>query len=322
MDDKTVRDFMSLFRGLNIAFGTGAGRWIHRPPTEYDFKQHLQGVGEGIGIAPLMQDSTVLFATIDLDEPDFEAALAMQDALPGTSWIERSRSGNAHVHVFFREPIEAWVPMGILKEATFAAGKDRVEIFPKNHDFSKVKYGNYINLPYYGEGWNGRPILYQPEPGVVWPIPSDSKELYDFVRQATESLNDPDEWRRRADWLQITSPSERTNATEFGTMPYLHMCAEWIIDHCESNPVTPGHRSIVYFNLAKMILNCEMYDEREAYELLEKVNDASTDPIPAFELRRILGNAARGRYTSFGCDDPLMQPYIHPECQIAHPGSN
>jgi hypothetical protein len=79
----------------------------------------------------------------------------MQEYIPGTSFIERSRSGNAHVWVFFSEPLEAWVAMGILKEATSGGGKQHVEVFPKNHDFAKVKLGNYINLPYHG---SDRPI--------------------------------------------------------------------------------------------------------------------------------------------------------------------
>jgi hypothetical protein len=88
----------------------------------------LQGDGPGIGIAPLRPDSKVGFAAIDLDEPDFDAARRMQEFIPGTSWIERSRSGNAHIWVFFVEPIDAWVPMGVLRYATTAVGKQGVEV--------------------------------------------------------------------------------------------------------------------------------------------------------------------------------------------------
>ena len=55
--------------------------------------------------------------------------------------------------------------------------------------------------------------------------------------------------------------------------------------------------------------------------MMQLVNDASPDAIPDYELRKILTNAERGRFTSCGCDDPVMAPYVHPDCPIAHPRS-
>jgi hypothetical protein len=305
-------NFRRLFSGLDTAFGTGRGQWIKRPPRPEDWIDHLEGKGPGIGIAPLRQDSTVKFAAIDLDEPDFDAAREMQKYIPGTSWIERSRSGNAHVWVFFSEPVEAWVPMGILKEATLAAGKTHVEVFPKNHDFTKVKLGNYINLPFHG---NERPILHFDEDGDDFPY---DPEL--FIADAEASLNEPSKWRDKARWLMIDPPSERERRAEFGTQPNLHMCAEYIIEHAEDNPITPGHRSATYFALAKQLTNWSQVDHEETLAIMRSVNEAAgTDSIPDSELRRILGNAERGQFTSTGCDDPLVTPFCHPECPIAYP---
>jgi hypothetical protein len=52
--------------------------------------------------------------------------------------------------------------------------------------------------------------------------------------------------------------------------------------------------------------------------MLRELNASSPDPISDYELKRILGNAERGEYTSTGCDDPLFQPYAHPDCPIAN----
>jgi hypothetical protein len=297
--------FRSLFQGLDTAFGTGAGRWIKRAPRADDWVEHLEGRGPGMGIAPLRPDNTVLFAAIDLDEPDFEAAKEMQQYIPGPSFIERSRSGNAHVWVFFDDPIEAWIPMAILREATVAAGKEHVEIFPKNHDFSNVRLGNYINLPYHGAE---RPILGE----------QGNLELDEFVNAALVNPNSADRWRKRADWLMLEAPEKRERTTEFGTQPNLHMCAEYVIEHAEDNPVMPGHRAVVFFNLAKALTNWELVDHDEALALMRTVNDASTAPISMLELKRILGNAERGQFTSTGCDDPVFAPYAHPDCKIAN----
>lgn len=314
--------FAALFDGLKIAFGTGKGEWVKRAPGPEDWIKHLRGDGPGIGIAPLREDSTVMFAAIDLDEPDFEAAREMQQYIPGRSWIERSRSGNAHVWVFFSEPIEAWVPMGILKEAVTAAGKKGVEVFPKNWDFGRVKLGNYINLPYHG---SERPIV---EVETVVEVGGSMRYIFDewsmakFVHEALLERNDPREWRKRATWLMIPDPHTRSaERSEFGEQEHLHMCADYVMEHADDNPVVEGHRNAVFFALAKQLTNWRHADHDEALEMMRSVNEASPDPAPDAELRRILGNAERGQYTSTGCDDPLFAAYADPRCPIANPRS-
>lgn len=311
--------FQSLFSGLNSAFGTGAGRWVKRPPKPVDWVQHLEGRGAGMGIAPLRPDNTVRFAAIDLDEPDFRAAHTMQSFIPGPSYIERSRSGNAHIWVFFSDPIEAWVPMGLLREATVAAGKEHVEIFPKNHDFANVRLGNYINLPFHGDKRPTlEPIPYEYADAIqvahdTWLAPQRLERFLEGVRR-----NDPDAWRKRAEWLMIEPPASRSSGGNFGAQPNLHMCAEWVIEHAEDNPVMPGHRSIVFFNLAKMLTHWEQIDSDEALEMMRDVNNASPQPVSDYELRRILANVEEHQYRSTGCDDPVFAPYAHPDCPIAH----
>ena len=320
------KDFIALFGGLEdfrTAFGTGRGQWVKRPLGPADVCDHLDGRGAGIGLPPLRSDNTCVFAAIDLDEPDFAAALEMQKWLPGVTFIERSRSGNAHVWAFFKSPVEAWVPMGIMREACIAAGKPRVEVFPKNHDFAKVRLGNYINLPFHGDN---RPVLMNDYESLSGPHDHTDKfglseySLEGFVGQAAANLNDPAEWRKRARWLMIEPPEARERKAEFGKSQNLHICAEHILAHAEDNPVTEGHRAVVYFNLAKMLTNWSQIDHDEALDLMRGVNEAAgVDAIPDAELRRILGNAERGEYTSTGCDDPVFAPWAHPDCPIANP---
>lgn len=302
-----VRPFRELFSGLDTAFGTGKGQWVKRPPTADDYLEHLQGKGPGIGIGPLRPDNTVTFAAIDLDEPDFDAAREMQRYLPGTSFIERSRSGNAHVWVFFASPIEAWVPMGILKMATEAVGKEHVEVFPKNHDFQMVKLGNYINLPYHG---TDRPILWFDD------VAPGRYTLEGFLAAAQASRNDPETWRKKAWWLQISEPKPRSEGS-FGEAPNLHICARHIIE--EGVDIGDGHRHEVFFMLAKCLSNWREVDHDEALDMLYSVNEEMSEPIPRSEIRRILSNAERGRYTSTGCDSAVVLPYAHPDCPIAYP---
>ena len=81
----------------------------------------------------------------------------MQGYIPGTTWLERSRSGNAHIWVFFSEPMRGMGGDGAPEGgARSPPARKHVEVFPKNHDFERVKFGNYINLPYHGDE---RPIM-------------------------------------------------------------------------------------------------------------------------------------------------------------------
>lgn len=312
-----IERFAALFTGRTDAYGTGEGRWIRKPVTLAHYEAHLRGFAKGLGIAPLTDDNKIRFAAIDLDEPDFDAALEMQGFLPGPSFIERSRSGNAHVWVFFEEPVDAWPVRGILKEATLAAGKASVEVFPKQDRLFpelrteyRPELGNYINLPYHG---NDRPML------IISNDKSEDMALATFLDAVDEEqLNIPRHWVERAKWLQIPAPDESLkDRAEFGKQKQLHMCAEYIVANRESNPVLEGHRNVVYFSLAKMLLNYEGFDQDEAWYFLKLVADASPDRTTEHELRRIFNNAMVKQMTSTGCDNALMQPYVHPDCPIA-----
>lgn len=293
-------EFTRLFRGRQDAYGTGRGEVIKAAVKAHLYEQHLRGDGKGLGIFPLLDDGTINFAAIDLDEPDFDAANSMAELLPGITWIERSRSGNAHVWAFFTEPCEAWVARGLMREAAIAIDKPRVEVFPKQDRLMEGMVGNYINLPYFGEQ---RPIL-------------GCSSVEEFVKRADALRNDPESWRKRALFVGLEAPEDRVGTSEFGEQAQLHPCAEHIIANRFVNPIRAGHRNVVYFNVAKQLLNWRDLDEDEAWDLLTELECASPDRIPENELRRLFENAKRGEWTSTGCDDPLMGPYILDDCPI------
>lgn len=324
MEADVVKGFAELFRGYPNAYGTGRGGWVHRAPTLGAFLSHLEGSGDGLGIGPLLPDDTAWFGAIDLDRPDFDRAKQFMGLLPGTSWLERSRSGNAHVLVFFVEPIEAWVLRGVLREALAAYNERGVEVFPKTDHLLPGMVGNYLNLPYFG---GTRPVIagYIDGAWLPWNISGNYTDadvpgapLEKFVEPALRNRNDPADWRKRAKWLGVPSPQEREaiGSKEFGTTSTLHICGEHVIANRETNPVTQGHRAVVYFSLSKMLANWSEIDDEEALSLLALVNDASPDPISMGEIERIYANVKRGQFTSTGCDDPLFTPYRHPDCKI------
>jgi hypothetical protein len=204
------------------------------------------------------------------------------------------------VWCFFSEPVDAWIPRGLMRDTIIGVGKPSVEIFPKQDKLLEGMLGNYINLPYFGET---RKMM--------------GHTLQSFLTTAEISLCDPTAWLKRAQYLMIAPPDERETNTEFGTGTELHQCAQYVIKHREDKPIVEGHRAVVYFCLAKQFAHYEGFSREDSLEMLKLVNDASPDPITDYELTRALNNAERGRFTSTGCSDPVFQPYADPECPIA-----
>jgi hypothetical protein len=178
-----------------------------------------------MGIFPMLDDNTVWFGAVDLDEPNFELARQMQTLIPGASWLERSRSGNAHVWVFFEQPAPAWAVRAVLRGATQAVGRPDVEVFPKQDRLREGMVGNYINLPLFGDE---RPIL---ESG-----PGDPEKWWEWEKRTVlemmyDKRQDPAAWERRARALGAVPPSEREATAEWGTQANLHRCADYIMRH-------------------------------------------------------------------------------------------
>lgn len=308
-----ARVFAALFRGRTDVVGLGSGGVSHREVASRTYLDHVKGTfGGDIGIFPMLDNNTVHFCAVDIDERDLELAKTIASLLPACAWIEESKSKGYHVWVFFSVPCPAWAARAVLRSACLAAGRRDLEIFPKQDELKPGMVGNYINLPLFGDS---RPILGSSEVldqvGKPWTIDG-------FLTCAVERRTDPAEWVRRARKAGGRPPEERAEASSFGERTKLHVCAEYIIEHREDNPLTPGHRATVLFNLAKMILNVEGYSEDEALYLVEAVNQASDPPVPSSEVERFIRNAARGGWTSTGCDDPVMAPYVSPECPIAN----
>jgi hypothetical protein len=308
-----VEQFAALFRGRGDAIGLGHGEVQRRPVTLMDYEDHLRGEGSGIGIFPMLDTNECYFGAIDLDEPNFELAAAMQLLIPGASWVEQSRSGNAHVWVFFHNATPAWAIRTILRGATEAVGRKDVEIFPKQDQLRPGGVGNYINLPFHG---TERPILVSG--GVMGPALT-VLPIEDFLVQAIELRHAPDSWERRARALGGTPPAEREDTGEWGEAPFLHECGAYIIEGALSGdrPITPGHRHQVMFHLAKQLLNWRDLSSAEAGDILAEVNASMPKPLYRGELERLFSNAITGQFTSTGCDDPVMAPYVKPDCPIA-----
>lgn len=309
-----------LFDGRRDVYGVAKGNVERAGTGEFSeerwdglFERHLRGdEGADLGIYLVRDDDTVTFAAIDIDEPDYDLALEVADTFPTDhSFIEKSRSGNFHVFTFFDAPLEAYYARAVLRGVVVACGRPDLEIFPKQGGLKEGMIGNYISIPFHGDA---RPIVWSKS--GVWGGQGAYLPRPNWLAYADVHRTDAESWRRRGRALG-GKPRAEERSGEFGERNSLHVCARYIFEHRHDNPLTEGHRATVLFNLAKMYANCRHYSQEEAERFVEAVNQAGTNPIPEREVKRFVNNAYEGGFTSTGCDDALMSPYVSPDCKIA-----
>lgn len=130
------------------------------PVTEGHWLAHLEGK-EGLGVVPITDYQECSFMAIDLDlslmeelqqTPSGMNEKVMQLALPLV--VCRSKSGGAHLYVFFKELVEvASVRPTFVTIADILGLRSRdgvpVEIYPHTSKLDMDSKGKYINMPYF-----------------------------------------------------------------------------------------------------------------------------------------------------------------------------
>jgi len=158
--------FMALFAGHSGAYGTydidgkntglkvqGTAVTKRAPVTEELWESHLSGA-KGIGIVPIREDNTCLFGAIDIDEYknyDLKEAVEACKKAKAPVVVCRSKSGGAHIYMFFSEPVPAADVKRKLAELASVLGHATSEIFPKQDTVltERGDVGNWINMPYF-----------------------------------------------------------------------------------------------------------------------------------------------------------------------------
>ena len=152
----TLSSFMNIFRGSNLAHGVyykanGNMATVLTPATEEDYSKHLTGE-QGLGIIPVDENGKCWWGAIDIDIETISHAdlyRKIKDRnLPLT--VFRSKSGGAHVYVFYHEPQSSTVVQSTLKKWAGLLGfPSQTEIFPKQTKSTTTNVGNWLNSPYF-----------------------------------------------------------------------------------------------------------------------------------------------------------------------------
>jgi hypothetical protein len=161
-----VDRFAQLFKGYDRAYGQytvteqeqETGKNVGPRNTKVGnltldhYTTHLHGTGPGLGVVMLLPDNRVWFAAADIDNyrldiPALENRVR-QLRLPLV--VCRTKSGGAHLYLFFREPAPAETVRNKLAEWVALLNlSNRTEIFPKQSARANPNdIGSWINIPY------------------------------------------------------------------------------------------------------------------------------------------------------------------------------
>lgn len=150
MDD--LNTFAQLFRGRTDVWGSVTGKSNKENVSIENYKLHLEGK-KSLGVYPLLDDGLCNFFAVDLDEKNFEKAKNIRQELVDRGihmYIARSKGKGFHIYGFGNNLIAKdvrYVLQGVLEKLQISA-----EVFPKQDKLDEViKYGNYINLPCFGD---------------------------------------------------------------------------------------------------------------------------------------------------------------------------
>lgn len=157
--------FKNIFKGRRDAYGkftvsvkegaqpgdkvNGQASTVHGKLTSVEYDKHLSGE-QGLGVIPINKSSKCWWGAIDVD--DYKLDLADLDKkVQDTPFVLcRTKSGGAHLYIFFKEAQPAKkVRQKLFEFACYILYPDS-ELFPKQDKIDSEKdIGNWINMPYF-----------------------------------------------------------------------------------------------------------------------------------------------------------------------------
>jgi len=160
-----IKDIKIIFKGLERAHGVynipktnqkdhkvqGEAFTTIDPVTDDLWDKHINGK-QGLGIVPITDNNTCFFGAIDIDKYDINLNLLEKkiEQLKFPLILCRTKSGGAHLYIFFKDEISAKDVRLKLSEFSTVLGYTGSEIFPKQEQLAgENDVGNWINMPYF-----------------------------------------------------------------------------------------------------------------------------------------------------------------------------
>ena len=294
--------FYSLFKSNNEVYGqtvlTGKVRdrdgkhdsksyLVKNPLTPEIWEDHLSGK-RLIGCTPILNNDRVMWGALDIDVyQDSNTIEELSDQiqkhkLPFT--IFRSKSGGAHVYLFFTEEIPAKEVIDKLKSFSAFFGQGVCEIYPKQPKIGNrkddSKYGNWINMPYSGN------------PTLQYAIKPDGTgyDPYEFIEMAENIKLSPEDFKK----LEVP-----TNKKEL--LPEGPPCLNYIFT---KRTKESENRNVTLSNVAVYLKKADPTDWTSK---LHKFNKKFSEPLPEREVDAIIKSYEKKDYKYQCAQEPLCR---------------
>ena len=289
-----VQRFMALFDGLSRAYGMymtpshlppgakrkGDAKTLQQPVTEAVWKQHLAGEIQ-LGIVPIRDDATCMFAAIDVDDYKLDHTLldkkVQERKLPLV--LCKSKSGGGHLYAFFKEASSCAAVRELMAGWAASLGYGKVEIFPKQDALLSMEdTGNWINMPYRGGAKTETPAMHKGE-----------------ILSMTKFLDLAEKMRIGASIFE--SATESPELLEHGP-PCLITLA--------SAGYPEGTRNNGLFNLG---VYCRKRWPDDWEKKIEEMNEAFlSPPLPSAEVKQVIAHLSKKEY-NYRCKDAPLDSY-------------
>jgi len=233
---------------------------------------------KGLGIIPIKDNSCVSFAAIDIDSYENFDPINIANVIEKNDWplvVCRSKSGGAHVFVFFSEECEAQPVRAKMKEIATVLGHPTAEIFPKQDRLqNKEDIGNWINMPYFDHKRTTRYAIHN----------EDSLDLAEFLDYAESKRT------TLSDFLDL-----EVSNTEFEGMP---PCLETLI----VSGFPKGSMNNALFNMG---VYARMKYPEDWHKKIYEYNDRFMGPGSSREVQQIIKSIDKKKYAYKCQEDPI-----------------
>ena len=294
MMENSAQRFLDLFIGSQGAHGqtdvTGRQRngkqqakyeIVRRPLTVELVQDHLDGK-IGVGSIPIDETNNCQFGALDIDDygVDLPTLFKKVERFKLPLVLCRSKSGGAHLYIFFSEKVAASEARDRLAEFSSVLGWGNCEIFPKQEELlaERGDVGNFINLPYQNAKHTTRYALDSTGDALDLEAFLDLAENCRVSRKELSSIN-----LGGASAVLPDGPPCLQKLTEFG--------------------IPEGGRNMTLLNVGVYYKKASPNDWKD---LLEKHNqDYCSPPLPAREVVQVQNQLDKKEYFYTCKQEPL-----------------
>jgi len=260
---------------------------VKTPLTNDIWEEHLKG-DKIIGCTPLINEDRVRWGALDVDvyqdtnTTEDIVAKVKEHNLPFI--VCRSKSGGAHVYLFFTEEVSAASVIDKLKAFSAFFGQGACEIYPKQPKIGNrkddSKYGNWINMPY-----SGNPTLQ-----YAFNDDGDFLNPLEFLEAADKKK------LSKEDFENLSVPKLDTEELPEGP-PCLNYIFQNRTQHSES-------RNITLANVAVYLKKAQPSDWKH---LLPKYNKKFSEPLEDREVEALISSYSKKDYKYQCSSQPLCK---------------